>query len=73
MTIEVPLCYTPVRFIKTEVIDVERSMGQLGTETTVTGKFVEEKNDPVHLGFDKIILRERAGVITKGRLELKKV
>jgi hypothetical protein len=70
MTIDVPLCYTPIRFIKTEVIDVERSMGQLGTETTVTGKFIEERNDPVHLGFDYLIFKEKASAITKGRIDI---
>lgn len=61
------LCYTPIKFVKTEVIDVDRTSGQLGTERTAIGKFIEERTDPVQLGYDHLILKEKASGITKGR------
>ena len=60
-------CYTPIRFIKTEVIDVEKTQAAIqGTESTVTGHFFEEKEDPTFLGYDQYILKALPSGVTKG-------
>lgn len=58
--------YKPIRFIKTEVIDVDRSMGQLGEAQGQKNNFIQEQPDPVLPGYDEFILKQSDRDMTQG-------
>ena len=63
--------YTPIRFVKTEIIDVEKSMGQTGSNpSSIPGTFIQEEDEPVLKNFDHFILKSLPGGITKGNLPI---
>ena len=64
MTIE-KVCYTPIRFLKTEIIDVDRSASLLEAERGVANTFLDEDNEPVHPFYDRFILQDSPAV-TRG-------
>ena len=54
--------------MNTEIIDVDRAMGQAGVESTIPGTFVQEDEEPVLKNFDHLILKPLPSGISKGEL-----